>query len=517
MGQMTMMEGLLWGLLPMVGYGICGIGMMVMAMIVWLRWNFRRARMEYHDRNASETQNELKIKKVIGFFHPRCAAGGGGERVLWKAMDALEPLLQKKSSSNEYYYRIVIFSMDAYHDTYKEDLIKHVKERFDIELPTNLDWSVVHLENIQEHQLKSAKRWTMFMDSYRDMCWAWQALVQHDIDVFVDTTGCAFTFAVVKWIVARHIRVTAYVHYPTISTDMLQLVFQRRPTYNNNSLVAQSSLITYVKLLYYATFALAYGIMGSLADCVMVNSTWTYNHIRYIWRGLSSTNLSIVYPPCDVPDTMQDTATLHKRNNWILSIAQFRPEKDHALQLRSFSKYIELFENNAKNSESKVDDVQLILMGSCRNQQDEARVQQLKQLAKELNVHHRVQFICNASYATLQHYMKQKATVGLHTMWNEHFGIGVVEMMASGLITIAHDSGGPASDIITPHKDGYLASTEKQYADAIHLALQNGQPNSPTNQSIRQQAMKSVQRFSNSQFITNFQKAIQQSNILTNN
>ena len=30
------------------------------------------------------------------------------------------------------------------------------------------------------------------------------------------------------------------------------------------------------------------------------------------------------------------------------------------------------------------------------------------------------------------------ALIGLHTMWNEHFGIGIVEMMAAGLITVAH-------------------------------------------------------------------------------
>jgi alpha-1,2-mannosyltransferase len=30
--------------------------------------------------------------------------------------------------------------------------------------------------------------------------------------------------------------------------------------------------------------------------------------------------------------------------------------------------------------------------------------------------------------------------LGIHTMWNEHFGIGIVEMMAAGLLTIAHRS-----------------------------------------------------------------------------
>lgn len=30
--------------------------------------------------------------KTIAFFHPHCSAGGGGERVLWKAIKALAEL-----------------------------------------------------------------------------------------------------------------------------------------------------------------------------------------------------------------------------------------------------------------------------------------------------------------------------------------------------------------------------------------------------------------------------------------
>lgn len=41
-----------------------------------------------------------------------------------------------------------------------------------------------------------------------------------------------------------------------------------------------------------------------------------------------------------------------------------------------------------------------------------------------------------------------QALIGIHTMKDEHFGISVVDMMAAGLITIAHDSAGPRLDII---------------------------------------------------------------------
>ena len=56
-------------------------------------------------------------------------------------------------------------------------------------------------------------------------------------------------------------------------------------------------------------------------------------------------------------------------------------------------------------------------------------------------------------------------------MWNEHFGIGIVEMMAAGMIVVAHNSGGPKSDIVSPHQSGFLATTADEYADAIYEAF----------------------------------------------
>lgn len=55
----------------------------------------------------------------------------------------------------------------------------------------------------------------------------------------------------------------------------------------------------------------------------------------------------------------------------------------------------------------------------------------------------------------------------------EHFGIAVVELMSSGIITIAHNSAGPKTDIIgkSPQPIGYLADTAEEYAFFVSKSL----------------------------------------------
>lgn len=66
----------------------------------------------------------------------------------------------------------------------------------------------------------------------------------------------------------------------------------------------------------------------------------------------------------------------------------------------------------------------------------------MQDLAKHLALDENVEFKLNIPFSELVLEL-QRGTIGLHTMWNEHFGIGVVECMAAGLIMVAHASGGP--------------------------------------------------------------------------
>ena len=119
--------------------------------------------------------------------------------------------------------------------------------------------------------------------------------------------------------------------------------------------------------------------------------------------------------------------------------------------------------------------MKLHLLGSSRNDADAQLVQSLQQQAVELGLTNtNVEFVVNAPYSKLQELM-QTVSIGIHCMWNEHFGISIVEMMAAGMVMIAHNSGGPQKDIMVPLKDGqivgYVAASIEEYADRLADAL----------------------------------------------
>jgi alpha-1,2-mannosyltransferase len=61
--------------------------------------------------------------------------------------------------------------------------------------------------------------------------------------------GYAFTFHVVAWLTKGSIPTGAYVHYPTISTDMLACVRAREAGHTNRGDVAGSVVLSIGKVL----------------------------------------------------------------------------------------------------------------------------------------------------------------------------------------------------------------------------------------------------------------------------
>lgn len=156
-----------------------------------------------------------------------------------------------------------------------ELLLVRIKEQFNLDIvPTHL-----RLIRLYTWPLLEAKRYpriTLLAQSLGSIIPGLEALIYEIPDVYVgmsrfshhqDTVGFAFTYPL-AWIFWT--KIMAYVHYPTISTDMLQKVKDRVKDYNNSGTISSSPTLSHVKWIYYKLFAFLYGITGLCVTCIMV-------------------------------------------------------------------------------------------------------------------------------------------------------------------------------------------------------------------------------------------------------
>ena len=152
----------------------------------------------------------------------------------------------------------------------------------------------------------------------------------------------------------------AYVHYPTISDDMVKSVTCGAIAPNNIKggrsvlklayyhFICRPMCVQFIFLMRFCCNNVnMYFIGGQFVNLAMVNSKWTKAHVEKRWGGKAA----LVYPPVDVekfspllPATnlqetddseaaQQQQQQQQHRDIPIISCAQFRPEKDHSLQI----------------------------------------------------------------------------------------------------------------------------------------------------------------------------------------
>mmetsp|Transcript_3709 Transcript_3709/g.7945 ORF Transcript_3709/g.7945 Transcript_3709/m.7945 type:complete len:449 (+) Transcript_3709:448-1794(+) len=408
-----------------------------------------------------------KPRQLVGFFHPYCNQGGGGERVLWsiiKSLNSLNPSL-----------KFAIYTGDTEPPNIITD---KAKAMFGIDLE-GIDIAFVRLKYVKLIDPSRYPVLTMVLQFFGSFILTHEAILKQSVSLFYDTHGHPFGYWFVRGVCG--IPVVAYVHYPVLSSDMISRVRALRPTYNNGSRIARSQTVSYLKVAYYYVLMKGLSFMGLFVKLAICNSTWTAEHIRKVW----STQITVVYPPCDV-EAFKRLRPKPTGQHIAVSIGQFRPEKDHELQIEAFGMMLRA---HPELSESK-----LVLIGSSRVE-DQARVKALQDQAESLGISHQVEFKLNVKFTELLDTL-ETAEAGLHTMWNEHFGISVVELMAAGLITLAHDSGGPKADIIHPSKNGFLAATAEEYAEKLAHIFTNYGNLAP----VVEDARESVGRFSDEAF-----------------
>lgn len=125
-----------------------------------------------------DSANEDDGTYIVAFFHPRCSAGGGGERVLWKSIEALgemkEGKLMKRRSKtkkentssglaavggnvghdairmNCRNVSVVVYTVDEPSANYDKEVMEKVRDRFSIIIPSSLSVHFVHLHEVKD-------------------------------------------------------------------------------------------------------------------------------------------------------------------------------------------------------------------------------------------------------------------------------------------------------------------------------------------------------------------------------
>ena len=132
---------------------------------------------------------------------------------------------------------------------------------------TMLDPTHLHFVFLQSRRIVEDSTWprfTLLGQGVGSMYLAWEAMSNLIPGLFIginilfatifihvsppsDSMGYAFTYPSVSWL--ARIPVGAYVHYPTISTDMLARVRSRQAWHTNDDRICSSTVLSRMKLM----------------------------------------------------------------------------------------------------------------------------------------------------------------------------------------------------------------------------------------------------------------------------
>jgi alpha-1,2-mannosyltransferase len=287
---------LFWFILTLIGWSISLIPILKFVLIPWHR---RQCRLSI--------QNRLSV----AFFHPYSNNGNGSERILWTI---IESILKKYKND----IQIIIYTGDI--DITSNEILENIKQYFDIDLE-------VYKSSITFIYLRSRfllENKTLLGQNIGSIIVGFEALIRFLPDIYFDSTGYAFTYPCFYYLAS--IPIISYIHHPTIRNNILKKVTEQ---YSN-------SFLSKLKLISYELFTYIYGWCGRCSKIIYCNSSWTKEHIESTW---GSRNVHLIYPPCDIKQFLMNKD--EEIIKTIVSIGQFRLEKNHELQIRVFHQFLQ--------------------------------------------------------------------------------------------------------------------------------------------------------------------------------
>ncbi len=160
----------------------------------------------------------------------------------------------------------------------------------------------------------------------------------------------------------------------------------------------------------------------------------------------------VIYPPVDTNVFLSECFKPKKDGNLVAVVASYTPKR-HLEQLPLIAQHTTA--------------ARFIVIGKT----DKYSTQTMKKLKEDmhlLGVEDKIVLLRNVPFTRLLKTLSD-AKVYLHVMPFDHFGISVVEAMASGCVPVVHRSGGPWTDILDKRQGefGFSYSTPAEAADYI--------------------------------------------------
>ena len=219
----------------------------------------------------------------------------------------------------------------------------------------------------------------------------------------------------------------------------------------------------------------------------LMKNTLVLTNSGYTRKAISNAfniDAKILYPPVDVETFQEIALKSNQRDDMVLVISRIAPDKQ-------IENAIEVARIMRSRGIGKI----MTIAGNL-HYYDLQYYQQMKNMIADYDLSDYVSLQTNISFSRLIQLM-QLAKVYFHPRIDEHFGISIVEAMASGLVPVVSNIGGH-TEFVPPK---YHFHTLGHAADLIALAFE------ATN-SERRAISSSTNKFSNENYVNSFHRIL---------
>jgi len=232
-----------------------------------------------------------------------------------------------------------------------------------------------------------------------------------------------------------------YMHFPNFTTKYYCLYYSEK-CFKTWYRIYLQPLELFLKPL------LSWSKSSEYKPLILTNSKFS---ALMIWKFLGMKSM-VLYPPIEIEKYLP-LSQIKERKNIIITISRIEPLKN-----------LELVIDIAKEVKTS----KFIIAGTVGSAKYYIN---LKKKIKTLGLEDRVVILPNIDEETKMTLL-ESAKIYLHTMKYEHFGIAVIEAMASGLIPIVHKCGGPWLDIVEYGKYGFGFKNVEEAIEHINSLLE---------------------------------------------